>query len=327
MPYQVCKTLETEKTAMRDVYAATLIDLASKNSKVVVLDADLMNSVGMVKFAKQFPERTINCGIQEANMIGVAAGMSAVGLVPYAHSFGCFATRRVLDQIFVSTAFAKANIRIVGSDPGITAAFNGATHMPFEDMGSLRDIPGVTIIEPADAVMLEDMVRQVEKKYGVFYIRLSRKNAIKIYEDGSSFEIGKAAILRTGTDLTIIASGVCTVEALKAAELLKGKGISAAVLNMFTIKPIDRAAVEEAARKTGAIVTAENHNIYNGLGSAVAEALVETCPVPMERVGVQDHFGEVGSVDFLRDKFGLSAASIAEKAVKVMGRKNGTKGT
>ncbi|MDR1902279.1 MAG: transketolase family protein [Treponema sp.] len=321
MSYQVCKTLETEKTTMRDVYSSTLIDLASKNSKLVVLDADLMNSVGMVKFSGQFSERTINCGIQEANMIGVAAGMSAVGLIPYAHSFGCFVTRRVLDQIFVSAAFAKANIRIIGSDPGVTAAFNGATHMPFEDMGSLRDIPGVTIIEPTDAVMLADILRKVEKEYGVFYIRLSRKNATKIYKDGSSFEIGKAAVLRNGADVTIIAAGICTAEALKAADLLKEKNISAAVLNMFTIKPIDREAVENAARKTGAIVTAENHNIYNGLGSAVAEALVETCPVPMERVGVQDHFGEVGSVDFLRDKFGLSAASIAEKAIKAVGRK------
>jgi len=321
MSYKVCTGLETEKLAMRDVYAATMMDMASQNDKIVSLDCDLMNSVGMVKFAKEFPERTVNCGIMEANMIGVAAGMSAVGMIPYAHTFGCFATRRCLDQIFVSAAFAKANVRIIGSDPGVTAAFNGATHMPFEDIGSLRDIPGVTIIEPTDSVMLEDMIRQVEKKFGVFYIRLSRKNAIKIYEDGSTFEIGKSATIRTGRDVTIIASGICVAESVKAVEILDGQGIDAAILNMFTIKPIDREAIERAARETGAIVTAENHNIINGLGSAVAEVLAETYPVPMERIGVRDHFGEVGSMDYLLDKFGLSACSIAEKAAKAVQRK------
>lgn len=155
MSYRICETLETEKQAMRDVYCQTMIDLANQNDRIVVMDADLMNSVGTVPFGEAHPERTVNCGIQEANMIGVAAGMSAVGMVPYCHTFGCFATRRCLDQIFVSAAFAKANIRIIGSDPGITAAMNGATHMPFEDMGSLRDIPGVTIIEPTDSIMLE----------------------------------------------------------------------------------------------------------------------------------------------------------------------------
>ena len=177
MSYRICETLETEKQAMRDVYCQTMIDLANQNDRIVVMDADLMNSVGTVPFGEAHPERTVNCGIQEANMIGVAAGMSAVGMVPYCHTFGCFATRRCLDQIFVSAAFAKANIRIIGSDPGITAAMNGATHMPFEDMGSLRDIPGVTIIEPTDSIMLDNVIRQLERANGVYYVRLSRKNA------------------------------------------------------------------------------------------------------------------------------------------------------
>jgi transketolase len=321
MSYKVCTVPETEKPAMRDVYAATMMDMASKNDKIVVLDCDLMNSVGMVKFAKEFPERTVNCGIMEANMIGVASGMSAVSMIPYAHTFACFATRRCLDQIFVSGAFAKANIRIIGSDPGVTAAFNGATHMPFEDIGSLRDIPGVTIIEPTDSIMLADMVRQLAKMFGVFYIRLSRKNAVKIYEDGSTFEIGKAALIREGKDVTIIAAGICVAEAIKAAKMLDSQGIDAGILNMFTIKPVDREAIEKAAKETGAIVTAENHNIMNGLGSAVAEVLAETHPVPMERIGIHDHFGAVGSMDYLRDKFGLSAASIAEKAERAVRRK------
>ena len=321
MPYQVCSKLEPEKQAMRDVYCQTMIDLADHNDKIVVMDADLMNSVGTVPFAEAHPDRTVNCGIQEANMIGVAAGMSAVGLIPYCHTFGCFATRRCLDQIFVSAAFARANVRIIGSDPGVTAAFNGATHMPFEDIGSLRDVPGVTIIEPTDSIMLDNVIRQLETAYGVYYVRLSRKNAIQIYEAGSTFEIGKAATLREGTDVTIMATGICVAEALQAAQALEQEGVSAAVVNLYTIKPIDREAVERYARQTGAVVTAENHSIYNGLGSAVAEVLAETCPVPMERVGVQDHFGEVGTVEYLRDKFGLGAAAIREKALKAISRK------
>lgn len=321
MGYKVDAGLQTEKMAMRDVYADTMIDLAAHNERIVYLEADLMNSIGMVKFAKQFPQRAINCGIMEANMIGAAAGMSAVGMIPFTHTFGCFATRRALDQVFLSGAFARTNIRMLGSDPGVTAAFNGATHMPFEDVGSLRDIPGITIIEPTDSVMLEDIVRQTAALHGIFYIRLSRKNSVKIYEDGSTFEIGKAATLRQGKDVTLIASGVCVAECMAAAATLSGLGIEAEVLNMFTIKPVDREAIIAAAEKTGAIVTAENHSIYNGLGSAVAEVLVENIPVPMERIGVQDHFGEVGSVDYLMKKFGLSADAIAEKAKKAVARK------
>lgn len=321
MAYSVKKLLETEKVAMRDRYADTMMDLAEKNNKIVYLEADLMNSIGMVKFAKAFPNQTINCGIQEANMIGTAAGMSVTGMIPFTHTFGCFATRRALDQIFLSGAFAKTNIRMLGSDPGVTAAFNGATHMPFEDIGSLRDIPGITIIEPTDSVMLEDIIRQTAEMNGLFYIRLSRKNSVGIYEEGSTFEIGKAAKLRDGNDVSLIASGVCVAEALKAADILAAKGINATVLNMFTQKPVDSQAIIEAAKSTGAIVTAENHNIYNGLGSAVAEVLVQNSPVPMEQIGIQDHFGEVGSVDYLMNKFKLTAQFIADKAMKAIKRK------
>jgi transketolase len=196
--YKVCKTIENEKHAMRDTFRDVLMELAGKNRNVVYMDADLMNSVGMVKFQDAYPEQTINCGIQEANMIGVAAGLSSMGKIPYAHTFGCFASRRVADQVFISCAFAQANVRIIGSDPGVTAAFNGGTHMPFEDIGIMRVIPGMTIIEPTDSVMLDDILRQAEKLYGNFYIRLSRKNAEKIYEDGAKFDIGKAAVIREG---------------------------------------------------------------------------------------------------------------------------------
>ena len=317
----VSKTHLKEKVAMRDAYCQTLIELASQDERIVAVDADVMNSMGTVPFQQAFPERSFNCGIQEANMIGVAAGLSATGKIPFAHTFGVFATRRVLDQVFVSCSYAKLNVKIIGGDPGITAAFNGGTHMPFEDLGIMRGIPEMVVIEPTDSTMMRDITRQIAGMYGVCYIRSVRKNAVQVYEEGSRFEIGKAALLRDGKDVTIIAAGLPTTEALLAADMLEKENISARVLNMFTIKPIDREAIISAARETGAIVTAENHNIINGLGSAVAEVLVEEALAPMERVGVQDLFGEVGSEDYLRDRFGLAATDIVAKVRKVMSRK------
>ena len=246
-----------EKVAMRDAYCQTLMELAEKDDRIIALDADLMNSMGMVAFQNKFPERTFNCGIQEANMIGVAAGMSATGKVPFAHTFACFATRRCLDQVFMSAAYAKLNVRIIGSDPGITAAFNGGTHMPFEDMGIMRGIPEITVLEPTDSTMIRDLVKQLANVYGVYYIRLLRRNAVKVYEEGSQFEIGKAVQLREGKDATIIATGLCVAESLQAAKVLASQGITVRVLNMFTLKPLDREAVIKAAAETGAIVTAE----------------------------------------------------------------------
>ncbi|MBL1230031.1 transketolase family protein [Enterococcus sp. BWB1-3] len=321
MSYGVLRDLTIEKRAMRDVYCDTLIELATENDKVIGFDADLMNSVGMVKFGETFPERMINCGIQEANMIGMASGSSAVGLIPFVHTFACFAARRTADQVFVSAAFAQANIRIIGSDPGVTAAFNGATHMPFEDVGIMRGFPTVTIIEPTDTVMLADVIRQLEKLIGVYYIRLSRKNVIGIYEDGSTFEIGKGALLKDGMDVTLIASGIMVSETMKAAEKLEQLGISTRVINIYTIKPIDKEIIITAANETGAIVTAENHNYINGLGSAVAEVLAENRPVPMARIGVEDQFGQVGSVEYLKEIYGLTADNIVEKALKTIKRK------
>jgi len=321
MNYKIDNRHATEKLAMRDVYAETMTELVKENPRIVYLEADLMNSIGMVNFAKEFPDNAINCGIQEANMIGTAAGMSAVGMIPFTHTFGCFATRRALDQIFLSGAYAKTNIRILGSDPGVTAAFNGATHMPLEDIGLLRGIPGITIIEPTDSTMLRDVVKQTAAMEGIFYIRLSRKNAIKVFAEGSTFDIGKAVSIKKGTDVTLIASGICVDESMKAAEILQAQNVNAAVLNVFTVKPIDREAIMAAAKNTGAVVTVENHNIHNGLGSAVAEVLVETTPVPMARVGIQDEFGEVGSVEYLKERFGLTAENIAKNALNVISRK------
>jgi len=319
---RIAERHETEKLAMRDAYCATLLQLASENDRVVVLDADLMSSMGMVPFLAKYPEKTFNVGIQEANMIGVAAGLSATGLIPFAHTFGPFASRRCYDQIFLSVGYSKLNVRIVGSDPGITAAFNGGTHMPFEDLGILRNIPNITILEPVDTVMLKDLLVQTAGKYGLFYIRLLRKNAVKIYEEGSTFEIGKGVTLKEGKDVTIISTGIMVKEALDAAEMLGMEGISAKVINMFTLKPIDKELIIKSAEETGAIVTAENHSIINALGSAVAEVLGENKPVPLERVGVKDLFGEVGPVTYLRERFELTSEEIVIKAKKAIERKN-----
>lgn len=311
-----------EEVTMRDEYCKTLIELAEKNNNVVLLEADLMAAMSMGPFAEKFPNRTFNCGIQEQNMVGVAAGLSATGKIPYAHTFAVFATRRAYDQVFLACSYSKQNVRIIGSDPGVSAAFNGGTHMPFEDIGIMRNIPDITIIEPVDSVMMKDIIKQSADIYGVFYIRLFRNNAIKIYEEGSNFEIGKAVKIREGRDVTIIATGILTAEAIKAADILSDIGISARVLNMFTIKPIDKEAIIKSAEETGAIVTAENHNIINGLGSAVAEVLIENKLVPMERVGVEDIFGEVGPLEYLQEKFDLTAEDIVKKVKKAIERKN-----
>lgn len=310
-----------EAKEMRNVYCETLMELAQKEPRVVVLDADLMSSMGMMPFAKTFPERTFNVGVQEANMVGVAAGLSATGKIPFAHTFGPFASRRCYDQLFLSCAYARLNVRIIGSDPGVTAAFNGGTHMPFEDMGILRNVPGITILEPVDSVMLKDLLAQTVDLEGVFYIRLLRKNAMQIYAEGSSFDIGKGVTLKEGSDVTIITTGIMVQEALKAAEELESSGVSTRVVNIFTLKPIDKELIIKCARETGALVTAENHSIINGLGSAVAEVLGENVPVPLERVGVNDLFGEVGPVDYLQERFKLTTKDIMTKVQTVLRRK------
>lgn len=319
--YQVEEKIMPEAQEMRAAFAKVIADMAEKDNRVIYMDCDLMNSIGMAKYWKEHPNRAINCGIQEANMIGTAAGMSATGLIPFAHTFGPFASRRVMDQVFISAAYAKLNVKIIGSDPGITATLNGGTHMPLEDIGMMRCVPEITIVEPADSVMLEDLLRKAKDMYGVFYIRLSRKVSEKIYKDGSTFEIGKAAQLREGKDATIFATGICVADALKAADLLAEEGIEAAVSNMFTIKPIDEAAVIEAAKTTGAIVTAENHNIINGLGSAVAEVLAENVGCPLERIGARDRFGEVGDMNYLKKAMGMTAEDIAAAVKKAIARK------
>lgn len=319
--FTVKDTFEKNPVMMRQTYCDTLLELAIKNENIVALDADLVSSSGMKPFFQRFHDRAFNCGAAEQNMIGIAAGLSSLGKIPFAHTFGPFASRRVCDQIMISAAYAKQNVRIIGTDPGVTAAYNGGTHMPFEDMGVLRSIPEITLIEPCDNVIFEDILRQLETLEGVYYIRLARKNAVSIYQEGSNFHIGRANTLQDGSDVTIFASGIMVHEALKAAAILATEKISARVVDMFTWKPIDTELIENCARITGAFVSAENHNVVGGLGAAIAEAMVHTIPVPMEMVGVKDRFGQVGTEDFLREEYELTASDIVAAAKRVIDRK------
>lgn len=311
---------------MRVVYTETLIDMAKTNKDVCVLEADLMGATGTKTFKGEFPERTFNVGVAEANMVGVAAGLSATGKIPFANSFGCFASRRTYDQFFLSGNYAQQNVKLVGSDPGVTAQFNGGTHMPFEDAGIMRNIPGLVVFEPCDTVSLAALTRKCAEHKGCTYMRLHRKGSYTLYKEGETFELGKGKVIREGKDVTIIANGLVMVpESLKAAELLAKDGIEARVIDMHTIKPIDKDLVIESAEKTGAIVTSENHNIINGLGSAVAEVLAENCPTPMVRHGVEDRFGQVGTLDFLKEDYGLNAETLVKKVKEVIARKENKK--
>lgn len=310
-------------TDMRTALADTLIRLERDNDRILWLDSDLMASSGMNKFKEAYPDRVINCGIQEANMFGVAAGLSEEGFIPFVHSFSAFASRRITDQIFMSGIYARQNVRVVGSDPGLSAGPNGGTHISLEDMGILRSLPGTIILDPCDPVQLNAVVEQSAAKKGIYYIRLMRKSKDQFYEEGTSFEIGRASILKGGEDLSVITCGtVCIREALRAAEVLEKDGIHVRIIDMFTVKPLDREAVLKAAAETGAIITLENHNIYNGLGSAVAEVIAESgLSIPFKRMGVPDSVGEVGTLDYLLQKFGMDADAVAGTAKELLARK------
>ncbi len=322
MKYTVTTKIEKDTRTLSEAFKNTLDEVMAADKDVVYLDADLMSCLGTQALAPNYDGRIINCGIAEANMIGVAAGMSLVGKKPYIHSFGPFASRRSMDQIFMSLAYAKLGARIIGSDPGVTAAFNGGTHMPFEDMAILMSIPDSVVLEPSDYASVVELIKKtkdIDDK--VVYIRLPRKNTDKIYEDDLDIEIGKAITVKEGSDATVITSGFLVGEAIIAAQKLATEGISLRVLDMFTWKPIDREAIVKCATETGAIVTAENHNTLCGLGAAVANVVTETTLVPIEKVGVHDSFGQVGSEDFLREEYKLTADEIIAKVKKAIARK------
>lgn len=321
MKYTLNGTHAPDSRMIRDAFKASLTDIMREDKDVCYLDADLMSCLGTGSLYEEFGDRIINCGIAEANMVSVAGGMANVGKKPYVHSFGPFASRRCMDQAFMSVAYAKLSIKIFGSDPGVTASFNGGTHMPFEDMAVMMSIPDAIVIDPTDYDMVADIVKKVKDiDDKLVYVRLIRKGSFRVYDD-VEIEIGKGLTLKEGTDLTLIASGILVDEALKAHDILKAEGITARVVDMFTWKPIDRELIEKCAKETGAIVTCENHNTLCGLGSAVSKVLAETTPVPMEFVGVHDEFGQVGSDAFLREEYKLTAEEIVKKAKAVLARK------
>ena len=306
---------------MRKVYGDTMIKLAEKNDKIVVIDCDLSLSMGTKEFYSVYPERAFNVGIQEANACCVAAGLSTLGYVPFVHTLAVFATRRICDQIFLSCSYAGRNVKIIGGDSGICATMNGGTHMAFEDIGVLRSIPDITIVEPTDNAMMAKLLPIIAETYGVFYVRYPRRMTVPVYDDNEDFTIGKAKLLKDGSDITIIASGLTVSESVNAAKMLEADGISARVVDMFTIKPIDREIIIESALKTGAILTVENHNVIGGLGSAVSEVLSENCPTLLKRMGVNEEFGEVGAQDYLADRYKLTAKYIYEESKNLLKKK------
>ncbi|MGI6489023.1 MAG: transketolase family protein [Sphaerochaeta sp.] len=306
---------------MRSVYVETLIALAERDERIMVCEADLMRAHGTTKFADRFPGRAVDVGVAEANLVGVSAGLSLGGKIPFAATFGCFASRRAFDQFFLSANYARLNVKLVGTDPGVTAAFNGGTHMPFEDVGLMRMVPGLTIFEPADPVSLRALMKQSASMWGCTYMRLPRKSVEPVYEEGEEFTLGKGKLLFDGDDVTIIAMGGLLVgEAIKAHGMLAEEGIDAAVIDMHTVKPLDEELVLHHARKSGAVVTAENHQIAGGLGAAVANCLSCACPTPMRMVGIRDEFGQVGTQAWLQQHYRLTADEIVAQVKDVLNK-------
>ena len=303
-----------EKIATREAYGNALAELGEKYD-FVVLDADLAAATKTGTFKKKFPERFFNCGIAEGNMMSVAAGLAAAGKVVFASSFAMFAAGRAYEQIRNSIGYPHLNVKIGATHAGITVGEDGATHQCIEDFALMRAIPGMTVINPADAVEARAAVEAAINFYGPVYMRFGRY-AVPVINDKDSFkfEIGKGTTMREGKDVTIVATGMLVSMALEAAEILANEGIDAGVINISTIKPIDKDIILDAARKTGALVTAEEHSIIGGLGSAVSEVVCEDCPVPVIKLGIEDKFGRSGKVPPLMEAYGLTVENLVAKA-------------
>lgn len=307
--------------ATRDAYGQVLAELGAENENIVVLDADLSGSTKTSVFGKKFPERFFNMGIAEANMIGTAAGLAAAGKIPFVSTFAIFAAGRAWEQIRQSVAYPKANVKIVPTHGGITVGEDGGSHQSVEDIAIMRAIPNMTVIVPADAAETGKAIRAAAEYKGPVYIRLGRNKVPAVFQDDYFFEIGKGSEVASGSDMTFVTTGLMTAQAIKAAELLGKEGISARVVHIATIKPLDTEIILKAAEETGAIVTAEEHSIIGGLGGAVAEFLAENHPTPLKRVGVHDRFGTSGKAEELIKYFGLTPEDLADTAREVIARK------
>ncbi len=311
----------SEKRATREAYGATLIELANEGVPVVAVDADLSGSTTTAKFGAAYPDRLINVGIAEQNMIGTAAGLAVEGKVAFTGSFAVFATGRAYDQIRNTVCYSNLDVKVAPTHSGITVGPDGGSHQMLEDIALMRVLPGMRVLVPADAVAARGAIRVAATTPGPFYIRLGRAAVPVIYDDDYTFELGRARVLREGSHVTLAACGVMVEQALAAAGQLELEGINAEVIDVSTIKPFDTATLVASALKTGVVVTCEEHSIIGGLGSAVAEALGEHAPVPLARVGVRDVFGTSGEPAELMEHFGLTGADIAEAARAVIGRR------
>lgn len=306
--------------ATRDAYGAALLELGRANPNVVVLDADLSKSTKTFEFGQKFPERFFNVGIMEANMAGVASGLAAAGKVPFISSFACFLMCKAYDQLRMGAAFSELNVKVVTSHGGISVGEDGASQMSIEDIALATTLPGFVVMIPADEFSTRALVLQAAAHEGPVYIRTSRPKSPILYNPETKFEIGKAIRLREGKDVTLVANGLLVFEALEAARLLQRSGIQAAVIDMHTIKPLDQEILKQEAKKTGHIVVAEEHQIWGGLGSAVARYLSETVPCRMGFCAIQDTYAESGTPEGLFDKYGLSAPHITKAAKKILGK-------
>lgn len=312
--------LVANSDSLREAFGKALSALADEFPKLVVLDADIAGGTGVHHFRKSHPERLLQFGIAEQNMMAAAGGLAATGLIPVVTTFAVFCLRAI-EQARLSLCYARRNAKIVASHPGLDVGPDGGSAQALEDLAAFRAIPGMTVISPADPTEMALATRAILEHQGPVYMRSGRSPAPRLFGESHRFEIGKGRIIRDGGDVTIVACGVEVARALKAAELLAADGISARVVNMATIKPIDKELLAACARETGAIVTAEDHNIHGGLGGAVAEALAETVHCPIEFVGVRDSFGASGEPEELADHFGISAPFIAQAARRVLARK------
>jgi transketolase len=314
----------TEKMATRQAYGKTLAALGEKNDNIVVLDADLSGSTMTKFFAKEFPERFFNLGIAEQNMYGVASGMAASGKTVFASTFAIFAAGRAFEIIRNSIGYTGANVKICATHAGVTVGEDGGSHQAIEDMTLMRSIPGMTVINPSDGVSAGKLIEAAAALKGPVYVRLGRAAVPIIYEDDDDFEIGSAVTVRDGSDYTVIATGIMVNEALTASKILEERGVSVRVLDMHTIKPIDDAAIIKAASETKGIITAEEHTIVGGLGSAVSEVVVRKRPVPMEFIGIKDVFGQSGKPDELLKAYGLTASDIVLSIERLMASSSAT---
>lgn len=307
---------------MRKVLFEEMQKIMVENERVCLLSADLSKAMGVAPLLSEFPDRAFNVGIAEANMTSVAAGMASCGMIPVITSFAPFVSRRNCDQLMISVAYAKQNVKIIGSDPGINAETNGGTHMPFEDIGVLRSIPTMVIVEVADAEQLRQAIPAMIKHDGPVYLRTARKEQPIVFGNTYCFDLFKADTLRSGSDITILATGLMLSRAIEAAESLETDGIHAEVINVHTIKPLDEETILASASKTGCVLTAENHNVIGGLYSAVSELLSAKLPLPIERIGVEDEFGEVGNLAALSAHYHLNSEDIVNKAKAAIKRKS-----